>query len=70
MHIVLTRSELEQKGITRRDVARMLARAEKLCNWHAKRHTLHGTTPAQGREWDAACARWDHLKAIMEALTQ
>ena len=65
MYQVLTAAELQAKGITQRQVAGMLARAEKLCNWHLKRHMLQGSTAAQQAEWDAACARWDHLKATM-----
>lgn len=68
MYRVLTAAELKAKGITRRQVAGMLARAEKLCKWHLKRHMLKGTTEAQQAEWDAACARWDHLKATLAAL--
>ena len=65
MYEILTAEELRRKGITRRHIAGMLARAEKLCNWHAKRHMLQGTTEAQQVAWDAACAKWDHLYATL-----
>lgn len=68
MYQVLTAAELQAKGITKRQVAGMLARAEKLCNWHLKRHMLQGTTEAQQAEWDTACAKWDHLKATLAGM--
>ena len=67
-NVLFSPAELVVKGITRRDVARMLSRAEKLCDWHAKRHTLNGTSPSQQTEWDNACARWDHLKTTLESM--
>lgn len=70
MYQVMTASELRNKGITKRHIADMLARAEKLCNWHAKRHMLHGTADAQQAEWDAACAKWDHLKATLAGFSR
>lgn len=66
---VLTAEELRAKGVTARQVAGMLARAERLCVWHLNRHRLRGTTEAEQIEWDAACARWDHLKATLDQLT-
>lgn len=68
MHQVLTAAELQTKGITKRQVSGMLARAEKLCNWHLTRHTQQGSSAAQQAEWDAACAKWDHLKATLAVL--
>ena len=69
MYQVLTAAELQAKGITKRQVAAMLARAEKLCNWHAKRHAVQGGyTAAEHAEWDAACAKWDHLKATLAVM--
>ena len=62
---VFTPAELTAKGIKKSDVARMLARAEKLCNWHAKRHQLQGTNAAQEKEWNTECQKWDHLKATL-----
>jgi hypothetical protein len=62
---VFTPAELTANGIKKSDVARMLARTEKLCTWHAKRHQVQGTTSAQQKEWDSACAKWDHLKATI-----
>lgn len=62
---VFTPAELAAKGIKKSDVTRILARTEKLCKWHAKRHQLNGTTQAQQKEWDAACAKWDHLKVTI-----
>lgn len=64
---VLTPAELAAKGLTRRDVARMLKKAETLANWHAARYVAQGhrVSPAQQAEWDAACAKWDHFKATL-----
>lgn len=67
--VVLTAGELAAKGITKRDVEAMLRRAEKRCNWFAKKHIHSGVSTKEQAEWDAACARWDHLKATVQVLS-
>lgn len=68
MHQVLTAAELHAKGISKDQVLTMLGRVEKLCAWHLHRHQLRGTTAAEEAEWDAACAKWDHLKATLAGM--
>lgn len=67
---VLSATELHAKGITKRQVAGMLRRAEARCNWFAARHAANGgVSTAEQAEWDADCARWDHLKATLHVLS-
>jgi hypothetical protein len=67
---VLTTEELQTKGISKRNVSGMLRRAEKLCNWYAAKHLATGSvTDKEQTEWNAACARWDHLKATLQGMS-
>lgn len=66
MFQVLTIEELRRKGITRRQVAAMMRRAERLCAWHLRRHMERGSTAAEVAAWDIACAKWDNLKATLQ----
>lgn len=67
--VVFTAAELAAKGVTKRDAEGMLFRAEKLCNWFAKKHIQTGVSAKEQVEWDAACARWDHLKSAVQVLS-
>lgn len=69
MYQVFTAEELKRKGITKRQVLGALKKAETLCNWFAKRHIAFGTGDADQAKWDAACAKWDHLKATAAVMT-
>lgn len=66
----LTAQEIAAKGITKKDIAGMLRRAERLVNWHVTRYTGCGGRISEGqqKEWDAACARWDHIKETMAVM--
>lgn len=67
---VLTAEELQKKGISKHDVSGMLRRVEKLCNWYAAKHLETGSvTDKEQTEWDAASARWDHLKATLQGMS-
>jgi hypothetical protein len=51
---VLSAAELHAKGITKRQVAGMLRRAEAHCNWFAARYAANGSVSAKEQaEWDA-----------------
>ena len=67
---ILSAVELQAKGISKRDISGMLRRAEKLCNWYSAKHLKAGSLANKEQaEWDAACARWDNLKATLQVLS-
>ena len=62
VHVVLTPAQLKVKGITKSDVVRMLKYHEKRVQWYINNDT---GSPWHKSEWDAACQRWDHMKATL-----
>ena len=70
MNQVFTATELQAKGITRRDVQRLLKSTETRVNSYAKQYTQNGSKCSAGFQaaWDAECARWDHLKATLAGM--
>lgn len=67
MHQVLTPAEIAAKGLTRRDVEKLLKSTEGRVNFYCKQYQANGfkCSPAIQKAWDAECAKWDHLKATL-----
>jgi hypothetical protein len=70
MNTILTAAEIQAKGITMRDVQRLLKKSETRVNSYATQYARNGfkCSDAFQAAWDAECARWDHFKATLEAL--
>ena len=66
---VFSPAELLAKGITRRDIQRMLKRSESRVSAYVKTYTRNGRkcSPDFQQKWGAECARWDHLRATLAA---
>lgn len=70
MSNVLTAAEIKAKGITKRDVQRLLKKSETRVNSYATQYARNGFKCTDGFQaaWDAECARWDHLKATLAVM--
>mgnify|MGYP000889845763 CR=1 FL=1 len=70
MNQVLNTAELQAKGISRRDVQRLLAKTETRVNSYVSQYIRNGNkcSAAFQAAWDAECARWDHLKATLAGM--
>lgn len=70
MSQVFTAAELQSKGITRRDVQRLLAKSETRVNSYATQYLRNGNKCSASfrAAWDAECARWDHLKTTLAGM--
>ena len=70
MNQVLTAAELQAKGITKRDVQRLLKSTETRVNRYFSQYVRNGNKCSAGFQaaWDAECARWDHLKATLAGM--
>lgn len=70
MNQVFTATELQAKGITRRDVQRLLKNTETRVNSYVNQYIRNGNKCSAGFQaaWDAECARWDHLKATLAGM--
>lgn len=70
MNQVFTAAELQAKGITRRDVQRLLAKTETRVNSYVNQYIRNGNKCSAAFQvaWDAECARWDHLKATLAGM--
>ena len=70
MNQIFTTAELQAKGITRRDVQRLLKSTETRVNSYVTQYIRNGNKCSTGFQaaWDAECARWDHLKATLAGM--
>ena len=70
MNTVLTTAELQAKGITKRDIQRMLKSCETRVNSYVTQYVRNGNQCSAGFQasWDAECARWDHLKSTIAGM--
>lgn len=62
MFEILTPAQLAAKGIYKKDVIRLLKNQEKLVTWYVNNDN---NTASHTNKWDAACQRWDHMKATL-----
>ena len=67
MHQLFTPAELSSKGLRKDDIVRMLRRSKRRVDACVKEHLRNGGQcgAAFHAQWDAECARWDHLKATL-----
>lgn len=67
MRTVLTPAEIMAKGITKKDVERLLRNIESRINFYTKQYVKNGYKCSDRikKAWDSECARWDHMKATL-----
>ena len=70
MSQVFTAAELQAKGITSRDVQRLLKKTETRVNSYVSQYIRNGNKCSASFKsaWDAECARWDHIKATLDGM--
>ena len=69
MNQLFSATELKAKGITKRDVQRLMKSSESRVSCYVKQFAANGCKCSASFQaaWDAECARWDHFKATLSA---
>lgn len=72
MFVILSKEQLIERGINASDVRRQLKKTENRCNFYQRKFVAAGfrCDEAMQKAWDQECARWDHLKATLRAISQ